>query len=128
MGSLAKTDLVAANGGTVTETIPIGMTELGFINAWLLLGPFDRAGGANPGEDIMRQDYLTDGAAIDELTVQPVAGDVVHTDFGGAASSTGLRYSTATVNPGGVPTWFFHVNLDDTIDYTREFYGSDSTT
>ena len=41
----------------------------GFIQDWLILGPYGQGGGAAPGEDLVSADYLTDGDTIEEVIV-----------------------------------------------------------
>ena len=122
-GSLSMAD-VSAEGASVEDTFPTGMTDQGFITAWLMLGPFSQDGGAAPGFDLIALDYLTDGDAIDEIDVEPREGDTVNTDYLGAAASTGLADSDADINPGGVPTWGAHIDFDDTINFD-DYYGGD---
>ncbi|MEM7263656.1 MAG: hypothetical protein AAF488_16835, partial [Planctomycetota bacterium] len=124
INGISAADLTDTEGWTVSEQFPVGVSENGFIRTWLVLGPFQQAGGAAPLEDDIRLDYLTDGADNDEIDVEPRAGDQVETDFGGAAASTGLAANGAGLNPGGIPTWSAHTDLDNTIDY-NDVYGGD---
>ncbi len=90
----------------------------GFIKTWLLLGAFTRqVTGADPGEDEIRKDYLTDGVAIDQLTVTPVAGQEVETSFNDAAASTGLALAPPGVNPNGIPMWIAWRDADQWVDF-----------
>jgi uncharacterized repeat protein (TIGR01451 family) len=123
----STSDVVAQNGGVVSPYIPPASdteTSSGFITAWLLLGPFSRAGGAAPGVSAMRLDYLTDGSSIFDFNVQPRAGDTVNTNFNGAAASTGLAVVTGGINPGAVPTWAQWLDTDDTVHF-GDYYGGD---
>jgi len=123
-GEFGKSAVTAKNGGTVEDIFPTGISEAGFVNAWLLLGPLGQDGGAAPGEDVIRLDYLTDGDQIEELTVAPKAGDTVQTDFNGTAASTGILGPEA-LNPGGVPTWNALVLPGaNTINYNTYFGGA----
>ncbi len=100
----------------------------GWILDWLILGAFSmpldlQGSGDQPGQANMRQDWLTDGAAITEVNVMPSAGDEVDTDYNNAARAGGLYATTSGVNPNGIPMWtgwrddpdgniqFQHVNL-----------------
>ena len=124
---IATDAVTASNGGTVSDAPAAGRTGNGFITSWLILGPFEQLGGAAPGEDIMRLDYLANAdVSIEEIDVEPSPGDQVQTDFNGNAASTGLAPTPGApgLNPGGVPTWFEIADLDDTIDL-NEHYGSD---
>ena len=124
-GALGK----GAVGGDSTLYNPTITTPDGFITEWLLLTPYrqNNLPTANPPEDLMRLDYLTDGINIDEIGVAPEAGDTVNTDYGptGAARSTGLEPTVAPINPGGIPTWLFWRDLDDTINYERVHQGNE---
>jgi len=122
LGPVTKDDVTASQGGQVENVYPTGISPNGYINAWLILGPYAQGGGAAPGQDNIRQDYLTDGGDVTEFTVQPKAGDTVNTDYG-VAASTGLVIEDP-LNPGGVPTWNFYLNpATDTIDLINDHYG-----
>jgi hypothetical protein len=118
-GALGK----GAIGGESMLFNPSIATPEGFITEWLLLTPYrqNNLPTANPSVDLMQLDYLTDGINIDEINVAPEAGDTVNTDYAplGAARSTGLEPTVAPINPGGIPTWGFWRDLDDTINYDR---------
>ena len=121
----------SAVGGESSLQNPTTFTENCFISTWLLLGPYAQPGilGANPAEAQIRRDHLCDGASINELDVEPKAGDVVHTSYtppaGGCARSTGLRAGATTpINPDNVPTWFAWQDADDTINF-NDYYGTD---
>ena len=121
-GDITAADITGVDAGAVTDIFPVGTTDAGFVTAWLLLGPFTRDGGANPGEDLMRLDYLTDGDS-EEADLDPVAGDTVEPDFNGAAASTGLAATDNGINPGGVATWTAFVDDNDTLDF-NDYYGA----
>jgi hypothetical protein len=111
-------------------TYPLGFSSQGFINHWLLLGPFGRRGGPAPGDDVIRLDYLADGAGTTELNVKPRAGDVVRTQYDGAAASASLLRAPARpgLNPDGVPTWTPSTDQDERIAvdwYANSFVRSD---
>ncbi len=109
-------------GGDGQLVNPTDLTEVddvgggGYIKTWLLLGPFQNDGGAAPGPDLIRQDYLTDGVDLTETDVQPVDGDE-------ALSLTPLN-DPFGVNPGGVATWTLWRDRDDLINF-NDFYGGD---
>jgi hypothetical protein len=116
------------NSGEIAATcsIPIEMTERGFVKTWLILGPFRRPGGAAPGDEYIRYDHLTDGTTT-EANVLPAAGASIVPDYGNLAASTGLASTPGRpdVNPGGIPTWFAHTDADNTIDFS-EIFGGDT--
>jgi hypothetical protein len=131
-GPFGQAQVTAQNGGVVSTLVPAASdteTTSGFVSAWLLLGPFSQpsTGGAAPGEDAMRLDYLTDGAGIEEIDIEPQAGDTVNTDYNGAAASTGLAVFTGGVNPGAVPRWAQWLDTDDTVNF-GDYYGGDVNT
>ena len=103
-------------------------TQDGYLQAWLLLGPYRQPGLLNlgdPAEQRIREDYLKDGRSITELTVRPRAGDVVRTAYGpgaGKALSVALETTTTGINPGGFPTWSDWIDADDLIDFS-DYYG-----
>ncbi len=119
--------------GDSTLANPSGFSAQGFINSWVLLGPYRQSTGfanpdrAAPGEDSIREDWLTDGATISELEVQPVDGDTVNTDFRGAAAAIGIHQGVGScgLNPGDppVPTWAAWNDADDTIVYEDYYCG-----
>jgi hypothetical protein len=121
-GPFTQAEVTAQNSGTVSTFVPAGndLQENGFIKAWLLLGPYSKPGGAAPGDDAIRLDYLTDGVNF-ETDVQPENGDTIDTDFNGAAASTGLAVVTG-INPNATPTWTQWVDTDDTINFD-DYYG-----
>ncbi len=96
-------------------------TDLGFVSAWLHLGPFAQQDGAAPGCALMRQDHLTDGE-ISELAIEPVDGDEIETDFGpppaGEAASLGLNPAEVCpdCNAGGFPAWKAFTGFDGVTD------------
>ncbi|MBI4601902.1 MAG: hypothetical protein HY721_08060 [Planctomycetes bacterium] len=128
------TDPVVVSPGAVvgenTLQNPTGLTDLCFIQRWLLLGPYKQPGafGANPGETSIRRDHLTDGAEVKEVDIEPKAGDTVNTKYGaGGARSTGLEPTlNPDLNPGGVPTWYAWEDGDDTIDFTAVYRGDEN--
>ncbi len=106
-------DNVDAPGAT-KEAI-IDTTTVGFIQQWLLLGPYGKDGGAAPGEELIRMDYLTDGDE-DELSILPRDGDQIETDFEIAASND---IQNTALNPDGIPTWNLHVDADTHINFNE---------
>jgi hypothetical protein len=125
---------VSETGSPVTSVVggegvlqnPTAFTAACFIKSWLLLGPYAQPGffGASPGVDEIRQDHLCDGAALNEIDVEPRAGDTVDTAYAVCARSTGLKAGATTpINQGGTPTWFAWQDADDTIDF-GDYYGA----
>jgi hypothetical protein len=123
-GQCVQGDVTATAGGSVVDYVPTGLTPEGFVNAWLLLGPFSQPAGGNPDVQVMRLDYLTDGEDIHEIDVMPKAGDQVATDFQVSAASTSLAYSSSDTNPGGIPTWKGLIDSDDTINFSTYYGGN----
>lgn len=100
------------------------ISDFGSIQHWLILGPFTRqVEGANPGDDQLVRDYLTDGS-VTEGDIAPSAGDTIEPDYGGAAASTGLLPNLLGRNPGDVPTWIEwrdYDDADDRVDFERVY-------
>ena len=96
----------------------------GFIQSWLVLGPFELPRGPSPGEQAMALDYLTDGSTT-EASIRPRAGASIVPDYGNKAASMGLAPTPdrPAVNPDGVPTWIEHWDLDDTISFYNVYLG-----
>jgi hypothetical protein len=97
--------------------------DCGAITCWNLLGAYMQGGGAAPGVDAMRLDYLTDGSIPQEdFTFEP--GAEINTDFFGAAASTGLFADAPMRNPGGVPTVFAwnESDGDGFVDYNVQVF------
>ncbi len=120
-----------ATGGPSTLYHPTDYSRSGFIQEWLLLGPYKQPGLLNldaPGEDKMRLDHITDNKGITEASVRPKAGDTVATAYGpgaGKARSTGLQTgATTAINPDGVPTWSAWQDADDLVAF-ENYYGAD---
>ncbi len=89
----------------------------GFIKTWLILGPLAQGGSAGPPLADMRKDFLTDGVAVTEANVRPYDGMSINVDYN-AAFSTGLLCDAwPDTNPGAVPTFFVHMDSDDTINH-----------
>ena len=129
-GAISTIILVNSSGLPSAEcSYPPALSAEGFVKEWLLIGPFSQPSGfgwgAAPNVNNIRLDFITDGVTTQE-DVEPRDGDQINTDFGGAASSTGLQASPAgaTINPDGVPTWNLHVDADDTINF-NDYYGGD---
>ena len=105
-----------------------------FVTDWLLLGPYSQPSptlndpSANPRVATMQRDHLCDGAAANELDIEPRDGDVVNTTYApdGCARSIGLaaELGGAPINPGDQPTWYAWRDLDDTIGF-NDYYGGD---
>ncbi len=114
------------------------VSDLGAILHWLILGPYEQCGGAAPGDELMRRDYLTDGT-ISEADIQPVAGDAINTNYRtlaegemctdpqepGEAASLSLLADEFGRNPGGIATWMEWRGLDDDDERTlfEDVYG-----
>jgi hypothetical protein len=77
----------------------------GGIRRWNILGAYANAGGASPGLDAIRRDYMTDGA-VAETDFVWFPGATIATEFGGAAASTAIDGGPAGRNPGGLPAVF----------------------
>lgn len=91
------------------------VSDFGTIQNWLVLGPFTREGGANPGEDQIIRDYLLSDETS-ETEIIPLAGMTTEPEYNGAAASTGLAPNDMGRNPGGVPTWIEWIDRDDEDD------------
>ena len=91
--------------------------ECGGIRTWALLGAFTGTGAA-PGEDSIRQDFMTDGT-VGELEFAWIPGQTIATDFGGAASSTGIT-------PAGVPTVQTYLEETSRVGLDGFFGGPDN--
>ncbi|MBI4603663.1 MAG: hypothetical protein HY721_17050 [Planctomycetes bacterium] len=75
----------------------------------------------------MRRDYLTDGQ-VGELDFAWAPGAAIHTDFGGAAASTGVTSLRSDRNPGGVPTVFAYPGASSFVDFQADdVFGPDGT-
>jgi len=106
--------------GVILLSLPVKSAEIdsrGFILNWLILGPLSRTGGANPGVEAIREDYLTDGT-VTEKTIMPFPGMIVDVDFS-LAASTGLQPTPGNpdLNPTGKPEWYEYLSTVDTIDF-----------
>ncbi len=86
----------------------------GFIQDWLILGPYAREGGDAPGTELISADYLTDGITLEEIVV-PAEHDTVATAYGIAQSTELLG--------GGVPQWIAWRDADDGINLNDDVYG-----
>jgi hypothetical protein len=108
---------------------PSDLAAGGFFRKWLLLGPYAMptgfGWGAQPRETNMQADFMTDGLDITELTVEPVPGDTVDTDYAVAISrGLGVAMGDATdiINPDRTPTWFPWVDGDSIVNFD-DYYG-----
>ena len=111
--------------------------DCGGIVCWNILGPYIQPPGQtgdNPGDDNMRQDYLTDGEAS-ETDFPFFPGATVATEYGngpdlaGAAWSAGLvNTGQADVNPDGVPTVLAWNDADAFINLNDDVYRNDPNT
>ncbi len=92
------------------------IAECGGIRFWNVLIGFERPGGAAPGDEEIRKDYMTDGTT-GELDFEWKAGATIQTEFGGAAASTGIKKNVLAPvrNPGFVPTVFEWKDTDSRI-------------
>jgi hypothetical protein len=137
-------DIIAAWGrGSVVEdiggSVPVAVTgqsqvtkdtpfdACGGIRCWSLAGALRQPGGAAPGDDGIRRDYLTDGVTSD-LVFNFAPGDEIAPDFGGAAASTGIFDDPNARNPeraSGVLTVLPWNDPDATIDFNADVYGGD---
>ena len=106
--------------------------EDGWVTQWLLYGPLSQFGGAAPGEDFIRLDYLSDGIDFFEATILPDTTTSVLPDFFGASAADGFHpvlglddaafeeIDTANI---GAPSqftvdfdWIYAAGVDGTID------------
>jgi len=114
-GSTFRFPVTGPEAAASQEALP-PVSDFGSIQHWLILGPFTReAPGANPGEDQIVRDYLTDGSTT-EADIRPKAGDTIEPDYSGTAASTGLAPNLLGRNPGDVPTWVEWRDYDDADD------------
>jgi hypothetical protein len=129
----------SVHGGTTALVSDYPFDDVcGGIVCWNLLGPYIQpfettTQGNNPGEDIMRGDFLTDGD-VTELDFPWAPGATVATDYStvnnagidGAAYSVGLRaVANAAINPDDVPTVFPWNDPDSFINVNDDVYGGD---
>ena len=119
--------VVSGESGASSRAGLTPVSDFGSIQGWLVLGPFTREGGANPGEEEIIRDYLTDGETS-ETEIVPVAAMTTAPDYNGAAASTGLAPNDRGRNPDDVPTWiewFDRDDDDDRIDFDSIYGGND---
>jgi hypothetical protein len=111
-----RTFAIGGDQSAVGSASAAPISDFGSIQHWLILGPFTReVTAANPGEDQIVRDYLTDGT-VEEETARPRAGDILIPDYNGLAASTGLAPDAFGRNPGGEPRWLEWRDLDDADD------------
>ena len=123
-GEGADFEMTATNtAGETTMQYNAGFDLCGGITCWNILGAFQQAGGAAPGNEAMRQDYLTDGQTS-ETNFVFFPGAQIAPDYSGAAASTGLFGDPNGRNAEGVPTVYGWNNPDGRIDLNM-FYGGD---
>ncbi len=97
------------------------LDECGGFRLWNILGGFLHDGGAAPGEDTIRLDYMTDGE-IEDLDFEWAPGAEIETDIAEAAS-TGIDGGPRDRAPGGVPTVFSRFAPDSRVNLISEFGG-----
>ena len=94
----------------------------GFIQRWLLLGPYENSGGADPNTSPdppqIEDDFLTDGTTT-EAEIAPQAGDTIE-----SLAPLAVTPNDGIINPDGIPTWSLWEDADDTIDFNG-YYGGD---
>ncbi len=106
----------AAGGGVLDEN--------GAIRDWLILGPLDwgcPGSCANPGEDLIRGDYLEgtkDGSPVAEIGIEPEPGDEIQ-----LARSTVRAAARADINPGAprAAKWFPYNSPQTAVNYNAVF-------
>jgi hypothetical protein len=119
---------VINNSRVPVDCLVIGSSfeACGGIRRWNILGGYRNAGqpiAANPGEAVIRLDYLTDGTAT-ETDFAFAPGATIATAFGTVDTpSTGIDGGPAGRNPGGVPTVFAWEEADARIDLGQVFGG-----
>jgi hypothetical protein len=132
-GQISTIGVINASGVAANCTYPVGITAEGFITNWLLLGPYVQPPPtflhASPGVDAIRADHLRNAdGSINEIDVEPRAGDTVMTDYGATARSialaSGVGAATGINQNGTVPTWAARRDPDDTINF-NDYYGGD---
>jgi hypothetical protein len=76
-GGPAFDAITPQDGGVKTEILPRGFARNGFIDTWFVAANIVNPGGANPGQEAIRVDYLDDGGDINEVDYEPFHGDVI---------------------------------------------------
>jgi hypothetical protein len=113
------------NNSTIPQSctfIGTPFAPCGAIRRWNILGAYDNPGGAQPTEEQLRGDYMTDGTTS-ELDFEWAPGATIDTAFGTDAASTMIDGGPAGRNPGGVPTVFEWVDADGRVDFQQAFGG-----
>jgi hypothetical protein len=103
---------------------PAPFDSCGRLRCWNLLGALEQPGGAAPGADALRRDYLSDGLQ-GELDFVFEPGAEVAPDFSGAAASTGVFIDPFRRNPdaaAGVATVFKHLSPDGLVDFKNAVF------
>ncbi len=101
IGSVVENVAGSANvviGGMSTITKDVPFDDCGGIRCWNILGAFTQIGGAAPGEELMRGDYLTDGE-FDELSFVFEPGKEISPDFFGDSAADGIFLDGLNRNP-----------------------------
>ncbi len=94
----------------------------GGIREWNILGGYLREGGAAPGDDAIRLDYMTDGD-ISETDFEWRPGAELEPDVGGASAATAVNGGAAGRAPGGIPTVFSRRAASGRVNLNAEFGG-----
>jgi cellulose/xylan binding protein with CBM9 domain len=107
---------VVNNSGTGVPCTLIGQPldpDCGAIRFWNILGPYENEGGANPGVDFMRMDFLTDGTTSET--------DFVFEPGATIQSTAPLDGNPSPRNPGMVPTVFGYQDADARVSFPDAF-------
>ena len=95
----------------------------GFCQSWIILGQYQRTGGAAPGVAALRADYLANGLFPDEAAVIPQVNLAIgDPDIGGLSSATGFNPGTLAY-PFTIPICWGYTDGDDVVDCNSEVFG-----
>ena len=96
--------------------------DCGGFRLWNLLGAYGTNGAADPGEDAIRFDYMTDGE-LEEFDFDWRPGAEIEADVGGDSAAAFVDGGMADRAPGGIPTVFSRYRKDGQVDLNSEFGG-----
>ncbi len=114
-------------GGATSVSVDTPFDDCGGVLCWNLVGPIMQPGGAGPGEDLMRMDYLADGA-VTELDFVFEPGEEITPDFFGASAGQGIAPDANNRNPNAVDGTLTVVPWNDAggfINLNDDVYGAD---